>query len=229
MKDAIVSCIVPVYNGERYLAESIDSILAQTYRPVEVIVVDDGSTDRSGEVARSYGEPVRCVRQANAGPAAALNRGIEEASGELLAFLAADDLWAKDKLGRQIDVLASNPELGLCVTHIQNFWVKELEEEAKQFAGHRIAQPIPGYLCVTMLAWSEVFRQVGIFNADLPHGNDLDWFSRAREAGVKMEMLSDVLVHRRLHENNRSRERAATSRDTILQLLKDKIDRNRNG
>lgn len=229
MKNALVSCIVPVYNGERYLGEAIESILAQTYRPVEVIVVDDGSTDRSGDIARSYGESVRCVRQDNAGPAAALNRGISEASGELLAFLAADDLWAKDKLSRQIDVLASNPELGLCVTHIQNFWVKELEDEARQFENHRIAQPMPGYLCVTMLAWAEVFRQVGVFNADLAHGNDLDWFSRAREEGIQMEMLDEVLVHRRLHENNRSRERAATSRDTILQLLKDKIDRGRNG
>ena len=224
----LVSILIPAYNADRWISQAIESALAQTWTAKEVIVVDDGSTDRSGDIARGYGEPVRCVRQDNAGPAAALNRGIEEASGELLAFLAADDLWAKDKLRSQIDVLASNPELGLCVTHIQNFWVKELEEEAKQFAGHRIAQPVPGYLCVTMLAWAEVFRQVGVFNADLPHGNDLDWFSRAREAGVKMEMLSDVLVHRRLHENNRSRERAATSRDTILQLLKDKIDRSRN-
>src|SRR3954451_22735593 len=87
----LVSCIVPVFNGERYLREALQSILAQSYRPIEVVVVDDGSTDRSPVVVAGFGREVRYLRQENAGPAAARNHGVQEARGELLAFLDADD------------------------------------------------------------------------------------------------------------------------------------------
>ena len=97
-KPNLISCIVPVFNGERYLAEALDSILAQTWRPLEVIVVDDGSTDGTAHIAAGYGAEVSYIHQANAGPAAARNRGLDAARGEFIAFLDADDLWHKDKL-----------------------------------------------------------------------------------------------------------------------------------
>ena len=119
----LISCIVPAYNGERYLGQTIDSILGQTYRPIEVIVVDDGSTDRTADVAAGYGAPVRLISQPNAGPAAARNTGIEAARGVFLAFLDSDDLWHEEKLERQMQRFAARPELDYCVTHIRNFWV----------------------------------------------------------------------------------------------------------
>jgi len=228
MESPVVSCIVPVFNGERYLKQAVDSILDQTYRPLEVIVVDDGSTDGTPDVLAAYDDQIRHVRQVNAGPAAALNRGVREAEGDLLAFLAADDLWHHEKLSRQVRQLEENPGLDASVTHIQNFWVPELRDEAERFKDHRIAEPMPGYLCVTMLIKAEAFRSVGDFNSSLQHGNDLDWFLRAREKHVSIGLLPDVLVHRRLHEGNRSRHLASNSRDTILDILKAKIDRGKH-
>ena len=98
----LVSCILPAYNAERWLDAALRSVFAQTYRPLEAIVVDDGSIDRTAEVVATFGEQVIGLRQANAGPAVALNRGIRASRGEFLAFLDADDLWPPTKIGHRI-------------------------------------------------------------------------------------------------------------------------------
>lgn len=121
MKQPLISCIVPVYNGELYLREAIDSILAQTYRPLEIIVVDDGSTDATPDVVAGYGDRLRYIRQPNAGPGAARNHGLNLAQGEFIAFLDADDLWHPDKLARQMTRFLNRPDLDLCITYAQHF------------------------------------------------------------------------------------------------------------
>ena len=126
----LISCIVAVYNGERYLGEAIDSILAQTYRPSEIIIVDDGSTDGTAAVVARYGQQVRYVWQPNSGPAAARNLGLDVMQGEFVAFLDADDLWHPEKLAQQMARFRARPELDYCVAHAQNFWVPELQGEA---------------------------------------------------------------------------------------------------
>src|SRR2546422_3447261 len=107
-----VSVVIPVYNGERYLADAIQSVLDQTYQNFEVIVVDDGSTDGSAEVAQRFGEAIRYVHQANGGACKARNTGIAVARGVYLAFLDHDDLWLPDKLAAQVAYLDSHPEVG---------------------------------------------------------------------------------------------------------------------
>src|SRR5437867_2556724 len=107
-----VSVVIPVYNGERYLADAIQSVLDQTYENFEVIVVDDGSTDESAAVAKRFGEAIRYVHQANGGVSKARNTGIAEARGVYLAFLDQDDLWLPDKLSVQVAYLDSHPEVG---------------------------------------------------------------------------------------------------------------------
>ena len=160
MKSALISCIVPVYNGERYVGEALDSILAQTYRPLEVIVVDDGSTDRTAEVVAGYGGQARYIFQSNAGLAMARNLGLTAVQGEFAAFLDADDVWHPEKLDRQIARFKARPELDLCITHVQNFWIPELKEEAKRFRNHRFSQPLPGYVFQTLLAPRVVFDKI---------------------------------------------------------------------
>jgi glycosyltransferase involved in cell wall biosynthesis len=98
-----ISVVIPCYNAGKFLRETIDSILAQTYSAMEVIVVDDGSTDNSAAIAESYGPPVRVLRQHNQGESVARNRGIEVAQGEWIAFQDADDYWHPNKLSRQVD------------------------------------------------------------------------------------------------------------------------------
>src|SRR5687768_16816995 len=97
-----ISAILPVFNGGLYLAEAIESVLAQTYQPAEVIVIDDGSTDITGEIVKRFGDVVQYSTQPNSGAGAARNRGVQLAHGEFLAFLDADDLWLKNKLTDQM-------------------------------------------------------------------------------------------------------------------------------
>jgi glycosyltransferase involved in cell wall biosynthesis len=223
-----VSCIVPVYNGERYLAQALDSIFTQHHQALDVIVVDDGSTDGTAGVATSYGSRVRYIDQQNAGPAAARNRGLEAATGDFVAFLDADDLWSPDKLAVQLGRFAERPDLGYCVAHVQNFWEPELQHEAEAYQDQARAQPMAGYVTGTLMAPRSVFQTVGSFDASLGHGDAADWFLRADAQGAAKELLPDVLLFRRLHPANRSRNFAEDSRGEFLRLLKARLDRRRH-
>jgi glycosyltransferase involved in cell wall biosynthesis len=227
MRLPLISCIVPVFNGERYLAEALDSIFAQTYRPLEIIIADEGSTDRTAEIVATFADQVRYLKQNNAGPAAARNLGIRVASGEFIAFLDADDLWHPEKLSRQTARFAARPELSYCVAHVQNFWIPELRQEEKRFCEQRISKPLPGYVTSTLPVRRDFFDAVGPFNAALHHADDTDWFLRARERGGGMELLPDVLLYRRLHADNLSRVRASQSREQYLEVIKAVLDRRR--
>ena len=201
-----ISCVIPVFNGARFLAEALDSVLAQTLAPAEIIVVDDGSTDATPAVAAAYGERITYIRQANAGPAAARNCGIALAQSEMIAFLDADDLWLADKLERQTARFAARPELEISITHVRNFWIPELRAEEEAHRGQGIARPaIPGYVAQTTLARRAVFDTVGMFDPQRRVSEDTDWFARATDRGAVLELLSDVLVLRRLHHDNISR------------------------
>jgi glycosyltransferase involved in cell wall biosynthesis len=229
MTAPLVSCIVPVFNGEAYLREALTSIRTQTYRPLEIIVVDDGSTDGTATVARGVGDAVRYVRQGNAGPAAARNLGIASARGDFIAFLDADDLWHGDKLTRQMARFDAQPGLDLCLTHVQNFWTAELHEEADRLREHFRARPLPGYSSVALLARRAVFERVGRYDAALRHGADADWFARAEEQGAAIAVLADVLVYRRVHPDNRSRVWSDRSQEEILRVMRSIVQRRRDG
>src|SRR5213078_156464 len=107
----LVSVIIPVYNGARYLRAALESVFAQTYRPIEVIVVDDGSGDDSGVIAQSFPD-VHFIHQENQGVAAARNHGFDAARGEFIAFLDQDDLWTPEKLKVQVNYLLNHPDVG---------------------------------------------------------------------------------------------------------------------
>jgi glycosyltransferase involved in cell wall biosynthesis len=218
---------MPVFNGERYVREAIDSIFAQMHRPLEIIIVDDGSTDGTRAAVANYGDQVRYVWQPNSGPATARNLGLSRAAGEFIAFIDADDLWHVEKLARQMARFAARPELDFCVAHVQNFWISELHDEEERFRNNRVAKPIPGYVTGTLLARRRVFDTIGVFNTKLAHGDSTDWFLRAAERGAVMELLADVLLFRRLHPANRSRLLASRSRDEFLEIVKACLDQRR--
>jgi glycosyltransferase involved in cell wall biosynthesis len=229
MTSPLISCIVPVFNGERYLGEALDSILAQTYRPLEVIVVDDGSTDGTAALAETYRDRVRYAYQPEAGPPATRNQGVRLARGEYVAFLDADDLWHPEKLARQVALLQARPELACCLTHVQPFWIAELAEEAARLRDHPRNRAVPGYAASSLLARRGVFETVGYFDPEQWYGDIIDWFARIAEHGLQMEMLPDILVYRRFHHMNLTRRRNAEYRREFPRLMKALLDRRRAG
>jgi glycosyltransferase involved in cell wall biosynthesis len=218
----LVSCIVPVFNGVHDVMRALDSIFAQAHRPLEVIVVDDGSTDETGAVIAAYGEHVRYVRQENAGPAAARNRGIRAARGALIAFLDQDDRWHPDKLAHQLTAFASRPSTDACVGHVESVWDDDTPRQADQPR----AGVVPGYVTGTLLARREVFDRVGLFDAELWFVDSLEWFSRAVDAGITIAVLPEVLLYHRVHGGNLSR-RGDDSRAETLRVIKRTLDRRR--
>jgi glycosyltransferase involved in cell wall biosynthesis len=118
MAESVVSVVIPVYNARDVIRETLESLFAQTYPHFDVIVVDDGSTDGSGEVVQGYGDRVRYMVQRNAGVACARNRGIAAPRGKYIALLDHDDLWGREKLAKQVSVLDSQPSVGMVVTDV---------------------------------------------------------------------------------------------------------------
>jgi glycosyltransferase involved in cell wall biosynthesis len=221
----LVTVIIGAYNAERYLAEAIESVLVGTYRNFELIVVDDGSTDRTSEIAESYGEPVSCIRQANGGMAASRNRAIPEARGDYLAFLDADDRFPPDKLERQLAVFDADPELDVVFGHVTEFLSPDLDEAARALLRapeHDVPWPTPNL----MLVKRDSFLRVGLFSTDLKVGIGVDWYARANELGLRSAVPPIVVLERRLHaENNGIRRRE--SKPQYLHVLKAALDRRR--
>ena len=224
---ALISCIVPVYNGERYLSEALDSIFAQSYRPLEVIVVDDGSTDNTPQVMAGFKNSIRYLEQSNGGPSATRNLGVSAARGDFVAFLDPDDIWHPEKLARQVARFEARPELDLCVAHVQLFWAPELREEGVRLRNQARVNTVPGYTTGTLLTRRKFFDVVGYFDASFWFGDATDWFLRAAHGRAVMELLPDVLLYHRMHTTNLTRRRISSSRDEFLRIVKRSLDNRR--
>ncbi len=222
----LVSCIVPVFNGERYLAECLESILSQTYPHREVLAVDDGSRDGTPRILASYADRIRVLGQENQGPAAARNRGMEQSRGAFISFLDADDVWVPDKLESQMARFRERPELQLCSGHLKSFWIPELDQERVRFENHPYHRERAMLSPCTVLVRREVLERVGGFDPELRNGEDTDWFLRMMKAGIRSETLPRLLVHRRQHTANLTRK-VRPSQDRVLDLLKRTLDRER--
>jgi glycosyltransferase involved in cell wall biosynthesis len=197
--------------------EALESVFAQSYGNIEVIVVDDGSTDATPQILSEFGERVITLRQKNAGPARARNTGIQASSGDFISFLDADDVWMADKTEKQVSVLSENSEVGFCDGLMQNFWVAELADEAKEMEGTDIAAPQPG-TTQTIMVRHTVFESVGLFNPALRHRDTMDWILRSKKAGIKSHRL-DEIVYRRLHQNNRSSSRGKNDAEDLFAII----------
>ena len=220
----LVSVVIAVHNYDAYLAAAIQSVLDQGHAPLEVIVVDDGSTDGSAAVARQFGPPVRYLWQEQQGPGAARNRGVDAAGGELLAFLDADDLWTPGRLAAQQAALQADPALDAVFGNIEQFLQPGLDPAlAARLEYHQAMQ---GYSSGTMLIRTDVFRRMGGFAPGLSFGEFVDWYARAKEQGLQDLLLTQVFLRRRIHGRNFTLT-AADQHSAYVGVAKAALDRRR--
>ena len=206
MTRPLISVIIPVHNAELFIAEALGSVLAQQHRAIEVIVVDDGSTDTSMEIVRRVADGrCRLLHQSQSGAAAARNMGIAESTGSLLAFLDADDVWPAGKLDLQVRTLAADPSLDMAFGHYVTF------TEGSSTATEDIPQP--GYSLGTLLVRRHRFASVGPFSTQWRVGEFIDWYARADDRGLRHVMLPDVLLRRRVHGTNLTGRKGDTRSD----------------
>lgn len=222
-----VGVVIPVRDGERYLGEAVESVLAQTHSPSDVVVIDDGSADGTVELAQRFAPRVRCLSQTAAGIGAARNRGVAEVGGDLLAFLDADDTWPAQRLERQLAALSTDPRPDLVFGHMEQFVSPELDAAVRsRFVCPEAPQPAA--LANTMLVPRPVFERVGPFSTTAVRSEFLEWLLRARELSLRELMLDDVVLRRRLHPSNHGRVRHEVAGEYAV-TLKRALDRRRSG
>lgn len=222
-----MSAVVTAFQCEAFLGEALESVLGQTLPPDEVIVVDDGSTDGTPVVARSFGRRVRVVSRPNGGPGAARNTGLAEARGLWIAFLDGDDAWTEDKTRLQLETAAQHPSAALVFGHAQNLVAPRGVTLAAARTGEDLPG-MPGYVVGAMLGRRDALVSVGPFPEGLRLGEFVDWYARAIEAGIGGVLLREVVLLRRIHGENQSvREKAAAG--DYVRVLKSALDRRRAG
>ena len=218
----LVSVIIPAFNAARHIAAAIDSVLAQTHTAIELIVVDDGSSEDTVAVVERVAAPVRVIRQENAGPAAARNRGIAEAKGDFLAFLDADDLWPRWKLNAALAALTANPAHDVAIGRSQLF--EGTDTSDMEF----IASPLdtfPWSIAAAVFRRS-AFEAIGTFDPDLRFGEDTDWFDRAEHLQAGVHRLDDIALLVRRHTTNSTKGR--TVQDIFpVRLMHNRLKRRR--
>ena len=223
MQRGLVSVVIPNYNYAHFLREAIDSVLAQTYSDIEIIVVDDGSSDASSEVLESYGKRVRTVFQKNQGVSAARNNGAEISRGEFIAFLDADDSWLPAKLEKQSEIFAADPELGM--VHVGFVEIdeagRELLERTNGLEG-RVAEELLRFERSVILGGGsgimvrrEAFVVVGGFDLRMSTSADWDFFYRI-SSGYSVGFVPEVLLKYRVHALNMHGNIVAMEHDMML-------------
>lgn len=219
-----VSVILPTFNRAHLLPEAIESVLGQTYRDLELIVVDDGSTDETASVLSRFPKSVRTVRQARGGPSRARNFGMEQARGEFIAFIDSDDLWKPEKLELQLKVLGADSRTGaVCCDMLERVGMRERPlsfferigftgelTPRRMFFANSVATP-------TLLARRSCLEAAGRFDSDLAGAEDYEYFFRLLRF-TSIRAISRILVIRRLQDDALSRDRLQMALGTLATL-----------
>ena len=218
-----VSVVIPVYNGAAFLRQAVDSIVRQGYPNLEILIVDDGSTDDTQEVIAGLPVDVRSLYQDNSGAAAARNRGIRDATSDLISFLDVDDLWPVGSLVMLLRALEADPELDLV-----RGWAQVTEFDpttnAYELRGSP-AESFPDYIGAALYR-RRVFERVGFFDTTLRFAEDIDWFNRAREHHIAMRRLDAVTLDVRRHGRNMTHGKSLQELN-LLEAFKKQLDRRR--
>jgi glycosyltransferase involved in cell wall biosynthesis len=224
MKRSLVSVIIPIYNGEKYLSEAVESIRRQNYGPLEIIIIDDGSTDDTTRVAMGLGLDIHYIFQQNAGPASARNSGIVASRGEIIAFLDSDDFWPPDRLTVTVRYLDQHREVGYLLGK-QMMFVEPGCTVPPWMNAEWLSEPQDASNTAVLTARRVTFNRVGLFNSEYRGGEDTEWFVRASEAGVPMARLSEIILHRRIHGDNLSIQMMKIRKGNLMRIARESIRR----
>lgn len=229
MNIPLVSAIIPVYNGSNYLAKAIDSILNQTYTNIEILVIDDGSTDNTWEIIQSYGEKVHGYHKSNGGVSSALNYGIAKMNGDWFAWLSHDDFWHPQKIEKQIKLLLANPNVNMCYTGFNI--IDENDNLLSEYPGIWYKKGIDlrtmllhgSYIQgITVLINKSCFSVVGGFNEKLRCVQDGDMWYRILSI-YDIGLVDEVLATKRLHSKEVGKLYAGKCISETQRFLRNKL------
>ncbi len=204
----LISLVIPVYNGADFIGQALQNVASQGYPALEIIVIDDGSTDQTRQLIEQCGVDLRYLYQPNNGPASARNRGIREAAGQYLAFLDIDDYWPENTLKHLMEELHGQQEWDVVRGYAQ---VYKNDEAGKKVYLGAPESAFPDYIGAALYR-TRSFAKVGLFDEELTYGEDKDWFNRARESGLQITRLNWVSLMVQRHGNN------MTEGKTLLEL-----------
>jgi glycosyltransferase involved in cell wall biosynthesis len=221
----LVSAVIPCYNGAAYLADAVASIRRQKYPAVEIIIIDDGSTDDSAAISATLiDDDLHYFHQQNLGSPGARNAGLKYASGEVITFLDVDDVWSDNKLELQMSLLNATPETGIVIGCSQTMHLIRHEKGKQVFEPWSDPAPLLSFGCAVIRR--SVFNTVGHLDQTQRYCDDWDWFMRAREQGILIKMHTDVVHYYRRHESNMTNEVEIGNQHTLM-MLKKSLDRRR--
>jgi len=208
-----ISVIIPTYNGSKFIKETIESVLSQTILPKEIIVVDDGSTDDTKNILKTYHNHVRYIYQKNAGSAAATNTGIKASSGDFLAFLDHDDIWHPKKMELQLALLLNNKHLKAA------FCLFDIFSKENSIVINNSSNK--GFLRSCLFIEKEFLAKIGFLDESLSVSESIEWVMRIVEK-KKFGMVEEVLVNRRLHVGNTSLQNYSQYKE-LISILRQRI------
>ncbi|MCF7865355.1 MAG: glycosyltransferase family 2 protein [Candidatus Pacebacteria bacterium] len=194
-----ISVIIPVYNCASYIKEAIDSVLRQQYSQLEILVVDDGSTDGTLKVLKEYGDQIVIIEQENKGPSSARNAGIKRAKGEIIGFVDSDDMWTSNHLEVLLPLLQNDPACMLARGYVE--FVRFRDNQSKEIV-ERTEGLFMEALVGACLYRADTFKVVGLFDETMRSGEDFDWNIRFSESGLPQTIIKDIVLSYRRHENN---------------------------
>jgi glycosyltransferase involved in cell wall biosynthesis len=216
---ADVSVLMTVRNGARYLRSALESILEQTVPAAQIVVVDDGSTDDTAEILRSFGESLTAVSQPPQGISAATNEALRHVQHDLIAFLDADDLWEPNAIELRLTRL-SQPDLPDAVGGATVQFVSPEIDPVTAARYHFDPAPVHGALFGSLIFRRELFERYGPLDETVPLAGAVDWMARAREGGIRVVWLDPVVLHRRIHVTNTSVVASEAKASVLLNIVR---------
>ena len=214
----LISVIMPTYNNGKYIKQAIESIYAQNYDNIEIIVVDDGSTDNTKEILKEY-KNIKYFYIRHKGIPFARNLAIENSNGEYIAFCDSDDYWLPEKINTQIQYFKEHPDCEIVFTSLENFFEDENLKKDKRALKEKNFELINKYYLPTCLIKKQLFDKIGVFKQDFQTGEDTEFLYRISTNGISIKnLITRKFYMRRLHGNNITLTKTKKSINEFLKL-----------